>query len=325
MKAPGYIDKHKITPLVETLSKPSFAPTYKIGYGRKKHLRSEYMNLYKQWYNAHNVYFYLLEVHAYTSFNLPIKIIHSDIHWLYQLKGHNALPCQDLYLKDQQHATLSLHKGEYNLHFEQGHHILAGFVAARAWMQRHTPNESHYLHKHLEFLDTPEVDHPSLFDTQEVTLTALKNLLLLTQVSHLPSIELDGILGAYAGTIMQEHIRMYELLADDPELNLIQTVHDYIAKLAMQEGDMPRIEEIAAHFGVTQKQLRKTHFETYGENPKNYLMRKRIDYAYHLLKDLEYSPTVTANKLGFSHLGHFSRMFKKQYGISPSQVMKSKW
>lgn len=115
---------------------------------------------------------------------------------------------------------------------------------------------------------------------------------------------------------------MYELSTDASEHSLIHTIHNYISMIATQEGDMPRIEEITEHFGVSQKQLRNAHFETYGENPKSYLMRKRLDYSYTLLQETFYTPTLVTFKLGFSHLSHFSRLFKKQFGIPPGHVKK---
>jgi len=58
-------------------------------------------------------------------------------------------------------------------------------------------------------------------------------------------------------------------------------------------------------------------FET---TPHQWLIRKKIDYAEHLLKDKKMKSSDFYFMLGFNELSHFSSAFKKVKGISPSQV-----
>lgn len=322
MKTPAYINLKVIQPEVETRSAPYFPAAYTVNYGLRRHLRNDHFTLSNQWYDARHVYFYLLELLSLTPHHLPIRALHGDIHWLYQIRGSSAFPELGLHLPSQHHSTLSLREGDYELHFDKGHHILAGFVTERGWLERHVRDENDYLYKHFQYLDSQDTDISALFDIQETSFSILKKLFLLTNTELSRSISLDGILGAHAGHIVDAHLHIYNKLATDPETTLIQTIREYIKHLAVQESDMPRIEEIAQHFGITSRYLRSQFMETYSESPKNYLMRHRIAHCYELLDLYQLNPTDVAYRMGFTDAAHFNRVFKHYYGFPPSKVGK---
>ena len=58
----------------------------------------------------------------------------------------------------------------------------------------------------------------------------------------------------------------------------------------------------------------------FNETPHRWIMRKRLNYAHNLLLQGKNSPSEVYVQSGFEDLAHFSRAFKKQFGISPSKV-----
>jgi len=52
--------------------------------------------------------------------------------------------------------------------------------------------------------------------------------------------------------------------------------------------------------------------------PRRWLMQKRLEQAYYLIKKKRKSASKVYLELGFEDLSHFSYAFKKQFGISPS-------
>lgn len=55
-----------------------------------------------------------------------------------------------------------------------------------------------------------------------------------------------------------------------------------------------------------------------------YLNQMRMEQAETLLRTGELSVAEVANKVGYSHLSHFTAAFKRQFGITPSECLKGK-
>lgn len=62
--------------------------------------------------------------------------------------------------------------------------------------------------------------------------------------------------------------------------------------------------------------------EQTGQTPHEYLIKIRIEKAKEMLKKDEYSIEAIAGLCGFVNAGHFSTLFKKAEGISPSDYRK---
>ena len=57
----------------------------------------------------------------------------------------------------------------------------------------------------------------------------------------------------------------------------------------------------------------------YGTTPANWLLKKRLDYALHLLTGSNKTISDVSMESGFENSSHFSRVFKNHYGLSPLQ------
>ena len=61
-----------------------------------------------------------------------------------------------------------------------------------------------------------------------------------------------------------------------------------------------------------------------GESPIHYLIRVRMEKAKALLESgASLSIGEIAEKVGYEDAYHFSKLFKKTYGVSPSKMRKS--
>jgi len=76
---------------------------------------------------------------------------------------------------------------------------------------------------------------------------------------------------------------------------------------------------LAQYCGVSVRHLQRHIRSTQGQNLGNWLNKLRIQHSY---AKLSTGCTVkeTAYSLGFKQVSHFSRLFKKHYGFSPSTV-----
>jgi AraC-like DNA-binding protein len=60
----------------------------------------------------------------------------------------------------------------------------------------------------------------------------------------------------------------------------------------------------------------------FNTSPGKWIMKKRLDEAYFLLDKEHKKSTDIYIDLGFEDLSHFSFVFKKEFGVSPSEVSR---
>ena len=65
----------------------------------------------------------------------------------------------------------------------------------------------------------------------------------------------------------------------------------------------------------------KRDFEKiFNTSPNRWLQQKRLEDAYHLIKDKGRKSSDVYMEVGFKDFSHFSFAFKKTYGVSPSRI-----
>ena len=65
------------------------------------------------------------------------------------------------------------------------------------------------------------------------------------------------------------------------------------------------------------------NFKEYtGTTPTQYILSLRISNAQSLLESTSYNVTEIANIVGYDNPLYFSRLFKKQCGVSPSEFRR---
>jgi CheY-like chemotaxis protein len=81
--------------------------------------------------------------------------------------------------------------------------------------------------------------------------------------------------------------------------------------------------EMAKHIGITEDHLTFCFRQELGITPILYLQRYRINQAKRLLKESHQSITDIAFKVGFSDSGYFSRIFRRETGMSPEKFRQT--
>jgi len=61
---------------------------------------------------------------------------------------------------------------------------------------------------------------------------------------------------------------------------------------------------------------------TFGETPHDFLTRRRMDHARHLLASGEMTVTEVCLEVGYSSLGSFSSKFQSVVGVPPTQYQR---
>ncbi|CAN5271958.1 HTH-type transcriptional regulator CdhR [soil metagenome] len=77
---------------------------------------------------------------------------------------------------------------------------------------------------------------------------------------------------------------------------------------------------IAAHAGVSVRQLERLFRAHLGQSTGEMYMAIRLDQALHLLRTTQLGMTQVAVACGFQNASHFSRRFKRRFGHPPSRT-----
>ncbi len=80
------------------------------------------------------------------------------------------------------------------------------------------------------------------------------------------------------------------------------------------------VNEMATLTGRSLSAFKRDFYDVFETTPHQWLLQKKADYAEQLLRDKKMKASNIYSMLGFSELSHFSAVFKKIKGISPSQL-----
>ena len=84
-------------------------------------------------------------------------------------------------------------------------------------------------------------------------------------------------------------------------------------------GEPLDLDAMASEAGYSRYHFARAFTAAYGETPRSYLTRRRIERAKTLLRTANLSVTEICVLVGFSSLGSFSTRFRELVGMSPSQ------
>lgn len=101
---------------------------------------------------------------------------------------------------------------------------------------------------------------------------------------------------------------------------LIKPAIDYIYKHYIDE--LIDIKSLSELCDISDVYLRKLFKKIYGCSPIKYINQLKIKRAKELLASGEYSVSEAAFSSGFSDLSHFTRFFKENVGVLPSEYIK---
>jgi len=118
-----------------------------------------------------------------------------------------------------------------------------------------------------------------------------------------------------AGLVVLE---LRRLLAPPPSEAEQDRAHAAKAILDTRFAEPLSIREVASSLYVSPDYLRQLFKSQFGDAPLHYLLRKRIAYAEHLLRETDWPVQRVAAACGIPNPYYFSRLFRKLTGHPPS-------
>jgi AraC-like DNA-binding protein len=99
----------------------------------------------------------------------------------------------------------------------------------------------------------------------------------------------------------------------------LEIAKEYIDRHYTQKLD---VEAIARTAAISEYHFFRSFKQVYGISPYQYLLKKRLQKAVELLSANRFSVTETAYMIGFSDIHAFSKSFKKEYKVSPLELLQ---
>jgi DNA-binding response OmpR family regulator len=178
---------------------------------------------------------------------------------------------------------------------ERSSHIPVILLTAKAGQQ----------HK-IEGLETGADDYLTKpFDAKEL-LTRIENLVNQRKLLR----------KKFAGTIQLKPSEVTVKSVDEIFLaNIMKTIEKN-----MEEEDFS-VEELAKKAAMSRSQLHRKLIALLDQSPSDLIRQTRLLRAKELLQKKAFTPSEVAFKVGFNSHTYFSKCFKEEFGVSPSEVV----
>lgn len=84
------------------------------------------------------------------------------------------------------------------------------------------------------------------------------------------------------------------------------------------------VQFLASEVGLSPAHFSRAFKETIGVAPHQHLLHLRLEQSRRLLEADDASLAAVAQRVGFADQAHFTRFFKREYGVTPGSVLKSR-
>lgn len=113
------------------------------------------------------------------------------------------------------------------------------------------------------------------------------------------------------------------LKSKETEKEKQEIVNNIIYFLEKHHSEDISLETISDRMYISPTYISKVFKEETGESPINYLIKLRLQRAKDLLESQQITVKEAAQLVGYQDAYHFSKLFKKHYGKSPSEFLRS--
>lgn len=97
----------------------------------------------------------------------------------------------------------------------------------------------------------------------------------------------------------------------------VATIFQVRATLLSALASPPSLAQLAQLAGMGQTKLKQLFYQVFGTSPYAYFQAARLQEARRLLD--QWSVSEVGHQLGFTNLGHFAHLFKRQFGLTPKR------
>ena len=125
--------------------------------------------------------------------------------------------------------------------------------------------------------------------------------------------------GKYSGTQQQKDKVVETNVKGNDEIlmeRIMKVINEHLS-----DSDF-NVELLTKEVGISRAQLHRKMKEMTGLPISEFIRNIRLEQAVRLLKEQKINVTQVAYTVGFSNLAHFSTVFRKQFGVSPTEYIE---
>lgn len=164
-------------------------------------------------------------------------------------------------------------------------------------------------------------DKPKKFHINDIELDKIYRRILLLQTKREDYVHRNEII---CKDIVVDLIKTY--IVDQIDNRRIDAIPAWFVQLLNDIRDPKnmglRPNEIIAGVSYSMSSITKAFQKYLGHSFVKHLTDVKLEYAKELLKNTSMTMLDICSKLGFSSLSHFNHIFKRQFGITPSEFRK---
>jgi AraC-like DNA-binding protein len=99
-----------------------------------------------------------------------------------------------------------------------------------------------------------------------------------------------------------------------------------VVELVLDIGDGPlTLGDLAEAAALSPFHFARSFTKTFGMPPHRFVTVSRLERALHALRSTQANVPQAAAAAGFSNLHHFRQLFRRQYGVLPSDISRQAW
>jgi AraC family transcriptional regulator, exoenzyme S synthesis regulatory protein ExsA len=185
---------------------------------------------------------------------------------------------------------------------------------------------NHFLRRHHDLLAQP---HPD--SEKEIFPIPVSPLLKVSIDSVLPFFLHRSTLSQPLLRLKLEELLLH-IVEADPNGNFLHFLRTQYStrrrelRALMEHSFLKRvtITELAMLSGRSLSAFKREFREVFHESPGRWISNRRLEHARKLLAGTEHNVSEICFQSGFDNFSHFSQVFRKKFGCSPSSLQKSR-
>lgn len=224
------------------------------------------------------------------------------------------------------HEKLSFREGEMMIILPDANHTFEAGADGTTLMQLEFLPEVFYRLNTQEETETNKMASDVLFAHRHPVIKIVNNILIMRIVQRIVNeLQLKNsyykylVIMYYAELLILIYRHIHETWLPLCTNELLKKAVGYIRS---HYPEPLTITEVATHAEISERYLRKLFSRHLGLSPVDYLNRVRINKAVELLGNTEMSVKEISFVCGFASPQYFSRVFKRQTGITPGEATK---